>query len=96
MGRSTTPKYRIEFTTTRPGCWCTPQFWDVRGRNGCPGNGLPTTQNIEKWVQALEESCQPGKPNAHVGPLQIKTARIVNQFTGEVVASWTPNPCMKQ
>lgn len=88
MGRSYTPKYRLEFTTTRPG-YFTPGAWEVRGRYGRHSDGKPTTANLDKWVTAFEDSLRPGKPNAHLGIFSVVTAKIINQFTGEVVATWT-------
>lgn len=88
MGHTRTPKYRLEMTTTYPG-YFTPQAWEVRARYGVPGNGTPTTDNIDKWVTAFEDSLRPGKPNAHLGIFSVVTAKIINQFTGEVVATWT-------
>lgn len=87
MGREHTPKYRIEFHTTKPGYFTT-QAWRVYGRFGRPGDGKPFTANIDRWVTAFENSLKPGGTNAHLGIFSIISAKIKKQDTGKVVAEW--------
>lgn len=86
MGRSYMPKYRIEFSDQ--GGPQFPQAWRVREY------GKPTTENIEKWVHSLVDSMKIGGVNEHisraVGYIPVPNrAKVVNQYTGETVATWT-------
>lgn len=101
MGKSTTPKYRIEMTEQRlvngqprhvP---VDSMIWHSRKINGTAskGYGLPTDTNLEKWIYAYAKSLELGGVNEHIskseGAIPYPTsAKIVNQFTGEVVAEW--------
>lgn len=94
MGRIVTPKYRIEMNeVTYP---VAVGHLAVVSTNKSPwrGNyGRPTAKNIEKYVAAYINSCMPDGVNAHVGraighlPV-VRSACIVNQLTGDVVATW--------
>ena len=85
MGKSYTPKHRIEFTKTvafgvQPICWSTKV------------NGKATRKNLEKYIAGLNKSFQIGGSNEHLsrdGVLpHIIDAKLVNQFTGEIVAEY--------
>jgi len=81
MGRSVTPKYRMEVKTNVG--YFTPSIW--RGR--------ATEQRLEVAVHAENKSFLPGGVNAHVannlGAVPyIYKAKIINQMTGEVVAEY--------
>jgi len=81
MGRTTTPKYRIE---TRGNIVLTAGAW--RGR--------ATSARLEDHVRALNKSFGTGGANAHLGDdlgfvPYISGAEIVRQEDGEVVAAWT-------
>jgi len=81
MGKSITPKYRIEIRSIPYIGINPPQY---RGQFGhmlwdCKHYGKPTSQNLDKWV---EETVKAFKPEF----LNVGTARIVNQFTGEIEA----------
>jgi hypothetical protein len=80
MGRITTPTYRLEITDHTGEFGMTPMAWRVRD------GGKPTTENIDKWVTAFEASLL--THNKHLGIFSIKSARIVRQSTGDVVAEW--------
>ena len=87
MGRiSATPTYRVEVILAG-GMAFTPAIWNVRSRTNIPGNGKPTKSNLDKYVRGVEQSTIDG-PNKHLGRLQIVSARIINQFTDEVMAIW--------
>lgn len=90
MGRTITPTYRLEYQAEN---WpLHTQAWQVRSNNArIPGKGKPTPANIAKWAKAFEDSMLPTGCNAHVGFHRILNARIVNQFTGQVVAEWEAN-----
>lgn len=87
MGRSRTWTYSLKFRCVS-GVMYTPNEWRVKsGRLTGPGFGKPTTENIDKWVVAFEQSMIDG-PNKHLGIDQVIHAEIVDQRTGEIVAKW--------
>ena len=70
-GKSTTPKYRVE---TNLGNFS----WD---------GGTANAANLQKYINALNASLEPGGANAHLGNKKKYTkAKLVNQKTNEVVA----------
>lgn len=87
MGRSITPRYRVEFQAHH--CLISHSIWQVKTNNvGIPGNGKPTDKNLARYIRELEDSTKTGGVNAHLGPMLILSARIVDQFTDEVKASY--------
>lgn len=82
MGKSYTPKYRIE----HEGGDCVPLFWKHRDK--------PTSDRLFMLLCTYAASTEPGGPNEHIGkalgrPARLpKTARIVDQTTGKTVAAW--------
>lgn len=91
MGRSYTPKYRLEIKDNVGWHWLN---WLPRGQYGIKGHGAPSEVNLEKYVRSYAKSLEIGGVNEHVslalGYVPYPTAaRIVNQETNEVVASWT-------
>ena len=88
MGRSYTPTYRLE---TTGGDFGTNLGWDS-------SKGQPTSDNIGKYLMALSRSTHIGGCNEHlskalgrIGNLP-KSARIIRQSTGCVVAEWVHPP----
>jgi hypothetical protein len=69
-----------------PGFYVTPMCWRVKQQGVIPGYGKPTNENLHAKVLGFEQSCEPGGPNAHLGTRKVASAKIVHQFTGEVVA----------
>lgn len=95
MGRSYTPKYRVEchddpFAPVRLSA-AHSHAWVVKEK------GRPTDANLAKWRRAVYDSMCAGGVNEHVSKARgyipvISHARIVEQKTGEVVAEFTaPN-----
>lgn len=90
MGKSYTPKYRIEM---KDHAGWNQSSWDVRSRANTVGMGKPTNENLKKKVYSYAKSLEIGGVNEG---LSISTgfvpypseARIVNQFTGEIMAEW--------
>lgn len=86
MGKTYTPKYRIEFLQTNCGGGNTPMCWDIK-------NGRPTNDNLEKYLDAYSKSCEMGGVNDHISaaigfiPVVLK-AVIINQRNEEIVASY--------
>ena len=82
MGKSHTPKYRIEHT----GGECVPKCWTLKDK--------PTSDGLFMLRCAYQLSCEPGMANEHIGkslgrPAKLpKTACVVEQATGRVVAAW--------
>jgi hypothetical protein len=89
MGRTTTPKYRIEFNDNPfRVTWGNIEGWD------CRRNGQPTLANIEKWRDARHASFKKGQCNDHIPAAcryvpYINHAKIVRQKTKEVVVLFT-------
>lgn len=81
MGKSYTPKYRIEFhanTNMTAAAW----------------KGQVTTARLEAHVRSLNESFRPGGVNAHVSEgldriVHIHRARIVRQSDDSPISEWT-------
>lgn len=82
MGRSTTPRYRVEFTQENlaPGHVAWPDKY----------LGKPTTESLQKWVIDFEASMRPGGCNAHLGFHPVTKAIVIHQKTGNTVAEWYP------
>lgn len=81
MGRSITPKYRVEAKEQNGKAWAA--SW--RGR--------ATEKRLAEYVAGTNESMKPGGVNEHVSravgfiPV-IREARIIEQRTGEIVAHY--------
>jgi len=80
MGRSITPKYRIE---TRGNINISAGSW----------SGRATSARLEDHVRALNKSFQVGGANAHLGSdlgfiPYLWSAQIVRQSDAKVVAAW--------
>lgn len=80
MGRTITPRYRVELRV--PGFHFTPAGWD--GKH-C---GRPSDASLRAYVLAFEASTQPGGINAHLGPTTIERARVVRQSDDTIVARY--------
>ena len=92
MGRIVKPKYRLEYwdaSDTRPDVGPLVQAWRAFG----PLKGKPDDRKLEAWVYRHVDSLKLGGCNEHIsvalGYIPIPhRARIVNQFTGDIVATW--------
>lgn len=89
MGRSFTPKYKLEIKT--PGIFVSPMGWTVKE------NGQPTPENLDKYMEKYLASLQPGGTNAHlaehygleaVSPTYARLCR--NCHNGREMADWYP------
>jgi len=79
MGKTTTPKYRVEIRTNTSSF---PMAW----------SGPATPKRLEDTVERYNRSFMPGGVNGHVSDkviVQIDKAQLINQATGEVVAEWS-------
>lgn len=80
MGRTSTPKYRVEVS-------------DGKQMSLMTWGGKPTNKRLEEWVISYGKSFEHGEVNAHVSyslgyiPYPVY-ARIVDQATERVVAIW--------
>lgn len=88
MGRSTTPTYRLEILGHTGKFSITNSAWNVRGRNGSPGDGRPSTESLDRYVTSFEESLRAGGSNVHLGIFSLTSCQIVRQSSGKVVATW--------
>ncbi|MFA5049293.1 MAG: hypothetical protein WC516_09780 [Patescibacteria group bacterium] len=81
MGKSITPKYRIEIDYNDHRVW------------NCKEYGKPTEKNLIRYIELYIQSLKIGGCNEHISkmlgymPIPNK-AKIINQFTGDIVASW--------
>ena len=84
MGRTVTPKYRIEVRAN--GLTVMSDYpWDSKHY------GRATDKNLEKWRTGMNASFQPGGVNEHISEARgtiphISVAKLICQRTGEVVA----------
>ena len=81
MGKSFTPKYRLEMDGV------TPMAWTVKY------HGQANEANLRTHVFGYAKSLELGGANQHIskalGHIPYPTgAKIVNQLTGHVVATW--------
>lgn len=80
MSRTSTPTYRVEMFSTR--YHYTPSAWNVRR------DGRPTSENLTRHMDAFIESITTGV-NRHLGSdPSLAFARVVDQRTGDTVATW--------
>lgn len=85
MGSSSMPTFRVEYNSTP---YLASGSWRVKD------NGRPSTKNLAAHVERLRASFLPGGANQHIGALWgydalvIRSARVVRQATGDVVATW--------
>ena len=87
MGRSYTPKYRVEYRDNTmfshgvPSLYPQSMAWDTKR------DGKPTNANLEKWRKAYNESFNTGGVNFHASQgtgviIHIYKAWIIEQKTG--------------
>lgn len=90
MAYAPSPLYRLELQSTDPKKAHTSQPWYVRDSRkfNRVGRGAPTNPNLAIVIEAYEDSTKKGGVNAHLGEDTIGIARIVQQATGEIVASY--------
>lgn len=93
MSRTTHSRYAVHYTLAGDK-GMTPSAWNVRGRRGRQGDGMPTPANLTAHVVELEASTRPGGVNAHLGPIAVRAARIVDQMNGRTVATFE-NPAAR-
>jgi len=81
MGRSITPKYRMEFVDSQgvkvQMCW----------------KGKATEKSLGEWVFAYHESMKSGGCNAHIPQSlgvfpAVNKAKVIRQVDNAVVATW--------
>lgn len=83
MGRSYTPKYRVE----------TVEWVAERGvsKNSFAWAGkAPTSLKLKDWRAAMNKSFEAGGVNAHLKFTVIGSCKVIEQATGRVVVEYTP------
>lgn len=86
MGRSISSTHRVEVTGWSASCWNTKD----RPAYRITADGPATDAGLAAWMDRYLASTQPGGCNEHLAKFtRPRSARIVNQNTGEVVATWT-------
>lgn len=95
MGRSSTPAYRVEYTTDSnahlaPAAWRISSKKNGAGKVILQGLGRPSEETIKEHVKVLNQSFCVGGVNHFAGDRVIKivSARAVRQSDGHVVAEW--------
>ncbi len=90
MGKTITPKYRVEFRDNDRNAWSIfkRQIWD------CKAYGKPTAKNLATWREKMNTSFDNGGVNFHISKaagfiVYISHAKIVSQKSGEIVAEYT-------
>lgn len=80
MGRSYTPKYRIEIRLASPKWAAPPEAWRTQ-------YGRANAENLARFIQVHNASIAPGGANAHLGAEhRITGARLVRQADDRVLA----------
>jgi hypothetical protein len=92
MGKTLSVRYalhieKVSTTEGRNAIW-TPQAWRATSRNGLHAHGRPTNANLLRELAFLEASTTPGAVNEHLGVTKILKAHIVDQQTGNTVATY--------
>lgn len=77
---SITPTFRVELRVI--GSHWTPAAWPTKHA------GRPSDATLAAYVASLEASTRPGGVNAHLGETVVRTAKVVRQSTGDVVATY--------
>ena len=86
MGRSITPKYRLELTAWTPN-GVENQIMQWKGK------GKVTPEKIKDEIWSINLSFQKGYINQHIPKelgynLHYSNGRVINQFTGDIVAEY--------
>jgi hypothetical protein len=86
MGKSYTPKYRIETVEWRPGVGAYKGTFAWDGKR----DGKPSAAAASKWRESMNKSFEAGGVNAHLAGTRIGSIKIVEQATGSKVAEFNP------
>ena len=85
MGKTTTPPYRLVWTE-RTTLGTTEQHttsWSAKE----PGKGKATAENAIRYLRHYENSTKAGGYNSHIGERRVISFSLINQKTGNPVAS---------
>lgn len=82
MGRSYTPKYRVELVIDNVSKATSALSWDKR-------YGRATDANLAKLVRSIETSFLPGGANSHLRAVSYLSASIIRQSDGSLVAFYS-------
>lgn len=87
MGKITTPPYRLEWTErTQTGTTESHKVgWDTKATQR--GQGKATKENAIRYLRHYEGSTKAGGVNAHIGERKVISFSLINQKTGNPVAS---------
>ncbi len=90
MGRTVTPKYRVEMIMSNGTKeYSNATAWDVTSRGMIKGKGKPTVENLIKEIRAFEASTAPDGVNKHLGLMKVTIAHIVHQKSGAIMAEYS-------
>ena len=92
MGRSTTPRFAVEYTCK--GGSITPYGWRSSRMGQVPADGRPSAATLQRHVDSVNASLLPGGVNHYPTPgradIRIVSARLVrNDGSREVLATYT-------
>ena len=91
MSRTSAPApFRIEYHVAT-GAGISPASWFLRAQGRIPGKGQPNVPNLNRHMQSLTASFEPGGCNDHIGLVTFASARIVAQMSGATVLHWAPD-----
>lgn len=83
MGKTHTPKYRLETREQGKTLMRSYMSWYVKEY------GTASDKNLELWLRSFNKSLESGGINEHVGiNARVSEAKIVNQKTGVCVAHY--------
>jgi hypothetical protein len=87
MGKSITPKYRLEYYDNNRKIMPYIQGWS------CKEHGRPTDKTLEKYLYSLGKSFEIGGVNKHISKskgfiLYPCKGYIIEQKTNQIVATW--------
>lgn len=86
MGKDRAIRFTVHYVVDH-GVW-TPGEWRVRTRGQVKGYGMPTDRNLRTHCRLLSASTLGGGANEHLGPTKVLKAWVVDNQTGDTVASY--------
>lgn len=82
MGRSYTPKYRVDTVESNA-------RGEVRDGDFAWVGKAPTNRKLYEWREAMNKSFEDGV-NSHLRGTRIHSCKLIEQKTGRVVAEYQP------
>lgn len=80
MGKSSSVRFVVTMKLAEGAA--TPSEWKSKYA------GPPSDANLRKHIEVFEKSCEKGGCNAHLGPTKVLSAKIVEQATDKIKATY--------